>query len=311
MAVTPQNFGGKWTIEKLNRVKKYLSAYARIMSRQGFRFAYIDAFAGTGYRSLTQAQDAQELMFPELMEKEARGFLEGSARIALQIEPQFDRYIFIEKDEKRFNELGRLKDTFASVADRILVVNTEANTYINDLCLNYKWQRHRAVMFLDPFGMQVTWETVEAIASTRAIDLWYLFPLGVAVNRLLKKDGEINQAIKGSLDRLFGVTDWYDAFYSVTKESDLFGERSVMKKIGSFDVIGDFFVNRLRKAFAGVAENPLPLLNSRRNPLPSLFCCQQSKRRDHCGQDRSGYLDEGMTWGINQRSNGPTQRGTR
>jgi three-Cys-motif partner protein len=267
MAATPQNFGGKWTIEKLNRVKKYLSAYAMIMSRQGFRFAYIDAFAGTGYRLLTQAQDAQELMFPELMGKEARSFLDGSARIALQVEPQFDRYIFIEKDEKRFKELSRLKDAFVSVADRILVVKTEANTYIKDLCLNYKWQRHRAVMFLDPFGMQVTWETVEAIASTKAIDLWYLFPLGVAVNRLLKKYGEINEAIKGSLDRLFGVTDWYKAFYSVTKESDLFGEKSVTKKVGGFDVIGDFFVNRLRTVFVGVAENPLPLLNSKRNPL--------------------------------------------
>jgi len=115
--------------------------------------------------------------------------------------------------------------------------------------------------------MQVTWETVEAIAGTKAIDLWYLFPLGVAVNRLLKKDGEINEAIKGSLDRLFGVTDWYHAFYSVTRESDLFGERSVTKKVAGFDVIGDFFVNRLRKVFAGVADNPLSLLNSKRNPL--------------------------------------------
>ena len=267
MGAAPQHFGGNWTIEKLNRVKKYLSAYARIMSKKGFRFAYIDAFAGTGYRSLRQEESTQELMFPELMEKEARMFLDGAARVALQIEPQFHKYIFIEKDEKRFKELCRLKDMFASVGDRILVVNTEANTYIKDLCLNYKWQRHRAVMFLDPFGMQVTWETVEAIASTKAIDLWYLFPLGVAVNRLLKKDGEIDEAIKASLDRLFGGKDWYNAFYSVRMESDLFGERSVTKKVGGFDVIGDFFVNRLRKVFAGVADNPLPLFNSKRNPL--------------------------------------------
>jgi three-Cys-motif partner protein len=267
MGATPQHFGGNWTIEKLSRVKKYLAAYAKIMSNKGLRFAYIDAFAGTGYRLLRRAEDTQELMFPELVEKEARGFLEGSARIALQIRPEFHKYIFIEKDEKRFKELCRLKDSFSSVGDRILVVNTEANTYIKDLCLNYKWQRHRAVMFLDPFGMQVTWETVEAIASTKAIDFWYLFPLGVAVNRLLKKDGQINEAIKGSLDRLFGAKDWYHAFYSVTKEPNLFGERSVTRKVGGFDKIGDFFVNRLRKVFAGVADNPLPLLNSKRNPL--------------------------------------------
>ena len=43
-------FGGNWTEEKLKRVEKYLKAYATIMNKKKFRFAYIDAFAGTGYR---------------------------------------------------------------------------------------------------------------------------------------------------------------------------------------------------------------------------------------------------------------------
>jgi three-Cys-motif partner protein len=47
-----QSFGGEWTSEKLVRVRKYLGAYATIMRKQHFRFAYIDAFAGTGYRTL-------------------------------------------------------------------------------------------------------------------------------------------------------------------------------------------------------------------------------------------------------------------
>ncbi|WP_335164969.1 hypothetical protein [Nostoc sp.] len=29
--------------------------------------------------------------------------------------------------------------------------------------------------------MQIPWSTIEAIAHTEAIDLWYLFPLGVAM----------------------------------------------------------------------------------------------------------------------------------
>ncbi len=45
-------FGGKWTTEKLERIAKYLRAYSTIMTKQAFRFAYIDAFAGTSYRSL-------------------------------------------------------------------------------------------------------------------------------------------------------------------------------------------------------------------------------------------------------------------
>jgi three-Cys-motif partner protein len=58
-----QQFGGEWTTEKLERVRKYLVAYATIMNAlrnktRGFRFAYIDAFAGTGYNTTKQRDDA-------------------------------------------------------------------------------------------------------------------------------------------------------------------------------------------------------------------------------------------------------------
>ncbi len=55
MPTTPHLFGGDWTAEKLERVRKYLVAYATIMKAKRFRFAYIDAFAGTGYRSKAKA----------------------------------------------------------------------------------------------------------------------------------------------------------------------------------------------------------------------------------------------------------------
>ena len=74
-----QRFGGDWTAEKLERVRKYLVAYATIMQKQNFRFAYIDAFAGTGYRTLKQTKDPRELLVPELAENDSQGFLDGSA----------------------------------------------------------------------------------------------------------------------------------------------------------------------------------------------------------------------------------------
>jgi three-Cys-motif partner protein len=267
MAPTQQFFGGDWTIEKLERVRKYLFAYATIMSKQKFRFGYIDAFAGTGYRTLHQEENLSELMLPEFVEQDSRRFWDGSARIALQMQPRFTKYIFIEKDLNRFAELQKLKEEFPSLANDIILVNADANSYLKDLCQNFKWEKNRAVIFLDPFGMQVTWETVEAIAKTKAIDLWYLFPLGVAVNRLLKKDGNINEPVRRKLDAIFGASDWYEIFYQTQTSVDLFGEHSRTEKIAGFDRIGQYFVKRLKTVFAGVAENPLPLLNSRNNPL--------------------------------------------
>ena len=94
MKENKQNFGGDWTTEKLARVRKYLGAYTTIMSKQPFRFAYIDAFAGTGYRTLKRNESPEELMFPDIAEQDAQNFLDGSARIALQIQPRFHKYLY-------------------------------------------------------------------------------------------------------------------------------------------------------------------------------------------------------------------------
>ena len=199
-------FGGNWTEEKLERVRKYLSAYATIMNKQPFRFAYIDAFAGAGYRTLKESENSSELMFPEMLE-----FLDGSARVALKVEPQFDTYIFIEKDKDRFSKLEKLKDDFPHLRDRIELVRADGNTHVQNLC-SYNWlsSRRRAVLFLDPYGMEVKWQTIEAIANTKAIDLWLLFPLGVAVNRLLRRDGQIDEGIRNILDQFFGTKNLFE-----------------------------------------------------------------------------------------------------
>lgn len=262
-----QIFGGNWTEEKLERVRKYLVAYATIMNRQNFRFAYIDAFAGTGYRTLEQHDSSLAKIFPEILEEDSRRFLDGSARIALQVRPRFTKYIFIERDRNRILELERLKSEFSELRDDIMLEQADANTFIQNLCLRKNWQKNRAVLFLDPFGMQVTWSTIVAIAKTKAIDLWILFPIS-AVNRLLTRTGQIKSEWRNSLDVMFGSTEWYDVFYRTRTFTNIFGDKQTdTVKLADFDLIGEYFVKRLKTVFAGVAENPLPLLNSRNTPL--------------------------------------------
>ena len=53
---------------------------------------------------------------------------------------------------------------------------SDANAALKTLCGRYQWRSERAVLFLDPFGMHVEWSTLEAIAKTGAVDVWYLFP---------------------------------------------------------------------------------------------------------------------------------------
>lgn len=259
-------FGGNWTEEKLERVRKYLTAYTTALKKQPFKLAYIDAFAGTGYRNLALPEATTELMFPELAEEDTQRFLQGSARIALRTEPRFSKYIFIEKEGKHIAELEKLKTEFPHLAGDITIENAEANSYLKKLSAK-DWKNRRAVLFLDPYGMQVAWETLHLLAKTKAIDVWILFPLGVAINRLLKRDGNINTTVKKRLDSMFGTTDWYETFYEEITSDGLFGTERSVQKVGTFEKISRYFVNRLKTIFAGVADNPLRLYNSKRNPL--------------------------------------------
>lgn len=267
-----QQFGGNWTTEKLEKLRKYLSAYTAILGKQKFSYAYIDAFAGTGYRELQDAGNHGNLLFPALAEAESQQFLEGSAYIALSSTPGFHRYIFIEKIAKKFAELqGNLQQKFPDKVENIIFIHGDANTVIQELC-EKDWRRHRAVLFLDPFGMQVGWPTIEAIAKTRAIDLWILFPLGIGVNRMLTKNGLIDPKWKQKLDDIFGADDWYDSFYQSISQISLFGEQTAQRrKTADFSDIMTYYVGRLKTVFPHVAENPLPLYNSKNIPLFALF----------------------------------------
>lgn len=268
-------FGGDWTTAKLNVIAQYLSSYTTALKdkpskEHPFRKAYIDAFAGTGYRYAQHddqaLSDSKELLFPDLAATEPQAFLEGSAKLALRTSPRFDKYIFIEKSPGRCAQLEALKGEFPHLASDIEIRQGDANVVIQMIC-NRNWASHRAVLFLDPYGLSVEWKTIEAIAATKAIDLWLLFPLGIGVNRLLTRSGDIPAAWRARLNLLLGSEEWYEAFYRADTTPTLFGTELDRVTKASMDVIGGYFNNRLKGIFVGVADPPGVLRNSTNNPL--------------------------------------------
>lgn len=260
-----QKFGGEWTEKKLDCIQDYLQAYVRILSKTTYKYAYIDAFAGTGYREMKD-DEADQLMIPELAEDDTKSLLDGSVFRSFQVRPLFHKYIFIEKNINKCTELKKTIKKDIEFNERIKVINEDANEYISDLC-RVNWTNHRAVLFLDPFGMQVKWDTIEQVAKTKAIDTWILFPLGIGVSRLLKKDGQIKQAWKIKLDEIFGTEEWFQEFYGISIENTLFGQEEKMQKDVDFERISSYYVNRLRKVFSKVSDKPAKLLNSKNNPM--------------------------------------------
>ena len=69
------SFGGDWTQEKLEILRRYLDAYTTALKRRRFTLTYVDGFAGAG-AYVEASQEYEE--FQEIHD--------GSARIALGID---------------------------------------------------------------------------------------------------------------------------------------------------------------------------------------------------------------------------------
>jgi three-Cys-motif partner protein len=95
---------------------------------------------------------------------------------------------------RRFDARVSRQTRFLDKREDILVRSVDANAYLQEICLKSIWKGHRAVLFIDPFGMQLSWDTLKAVASTEAIDTWILFPVS-AVNRLLVRNAEIPDSV--------------------------------------------------------------------------------------------------------------------
>jgi three-Cys-motif partner protein len=266
-----QLFGGSWTQEKLEMLSKYLHAYTTIFKANPraafFKTTYVDAFAGTGTLAVPSMPLGEIL--PELLEG-VEEYQKGSVRRALEVEPQFDHYIFIEKDKRRFLELQSIRAEFPN--QDIDVRNEDANEFLRTWCDKFDSRTSRAVVFLDPFGTNVNWEIISRIGQTQAIDLWLLFPL-FAVNRMLIKDHKPPIAWAKRLTELFGTPEWEREFYTDNPHQirlEGFESVEIIEKVADTQKISAFLMKRLRTEFVAAAE-PLILHNSRNSPL-YLFC---------------------------------------
>jgi three-Cys-motif partner protein len=280
-------FGGAWTEEKLRRLSAYLAAYNTALKKQTFRRLYIDAFAGTGDRTAGTKRNARQRntslpsvgLFGPIAEKTLK-VMKGSAQRALEVVPPFHTYIFIEKNRRKFAALNRLKTEYPGQADQITLISDDANAAIKKICKSTDWNRSRAVMFLDPFGMQVDWTTLEAIAQTEAVDLWYLVPVGMGIVRLTTRSGKIPPKWEARLNRMLGEAEWRDAFYIEEKLHSLFHDGTTARKIKTTDTahVERYLVTRLKSIFPFVAEHGLVLRNSRNQPMFLLMFACANKR---------------------------------
>lgn len=229
-------FGGVWTRIKLEALEKYLRAFNTALSKQRFTRIYVDAFAGTGRCDIKVNGEKRSI--------------DGSARRALAANPSFHKYCFIELLPRK---LVALKSLAAEHPGKTIeIIQSDANTALKSLCTQYQWRNERAVLFLDPFGMQVEWTTLEAIAKTGAIDVWYLFPYAGLYRQAAINADALDTDKDTSLTRVLGTDEWRQAFYVQKRQTDLFGGDDGEERSADHREMLDFVSKRLKGLFQAV-----------------------------------------------------------
>jgi three-Cys-motif partner protein len=262
-------FAGMHTVEKLKVLESYLTAYQKVLKNRNFETIFFDAFAGTGEIPI----DEPGGLFQSVEEVEP--FIEGSARRALGVKPPFSQYILVERSRRKTALLQKLKTDFPHLSARIHIARADANIAVEEFCEKTDWRRSRAVMFLDPFGNQVGWSTIQAIARTRAIDLWYLFPAHLGINRQISASGEFDAHKGASLDKVLGTSEWREEFVAQINRENLWGEAEQTSfKQSTVDSVTRFMIRRMKAIFKWIVlDEWLPLGRGGSHWYSLIFAC--------------------------------------
>jgi len=302
-------FGGPWTEIKLDAVADYLKFYtsalkARPSPDRPFVLWYIDAFAGSGRRT---AEVTEGGLFEGKPIASSTIELAGSAKRALDVQPPFAHFRFIEQHRGRHAVLEQLADHH--FGRDILCLSGEANGALLSIFQSQPWSSqlggkglHRAVVFLDPYGMAVRWRTLEVLAATGSVDVWYLFPLNAVTRQLAGKLGSVDEHKAASLNEIFGTPDWRAELYQPSTQMNLLDQMLPSNvRVASQPQIEDYARARLGTIFSYVSE-PVPLLKKTGLQAFSLFCLSANP-----SERAKGLIKRGVSH-VLRKYGGPASR---
>jgi three-Cys-motif partner protein len=250
---------GPWAREKLDALGAYLDFYTKVLKKQGHwvkSTTFVDAFAGAGRARLRRRSNgaAAESLLAELdpvpIDAETEQYIHGSPRVALGIANPFTRYVFIERDPARVAELEQLRQECGE-RYRIEVRPGQCDEELDALLQGDLGRSgHLAVVFLDPFGMQLSWSMIERLAATKRIEVMINFTLGMAIQRVLPRSADLRPGWSETLDRFFGSPDWYGQVYE--EMADLLGTKTQKRRDAGQRLL-EWYRGRLKAAFGHVS----------------------------------------------------------
>jgi three-Cys-motif partner protein len=235
---------GYWSEIKLDIIRDYAKAYSTILAAQErpkLHHVYIDAFAGAGvHKSKSTGEE-----------------IEGSPVIAVNTQPPFKEYHFIDLNSLKVEHLRKL---FLQRPD-VNIHHGDCNKIILEKVLpRVRWEQYRrGLCLLDPYGLHLNWEVIHTIGQMKTIDMFLNFPImDMNMNVFWHHPEGVDQADVARMTAFWGDESWRHVAYEPVQT--LFGPES--EKTDN-ETIAEAFRQRLRNVagFGNVPE-PIPMRNT-------------------------------------------------
>jgi three-Cys-motif partner protein len=203
MAKDDGEWGGPWTEKKLKAFGKYVHSYLQILKNQPqWKTIYFDGFAGSGDRKRSWT-DTNPLYKQLSLTEEEENIYKGAAERVLENDLLFDFYYFVDREQSLIKLKKKLEKLPNSTKTRLIFKAGDCNKRLVELANALKRNKYAALVLLDPFGMQINWNSIAGLKGTRS-DIWILVPTGIIINRLLFRNGQLKylEKLQSFLDLL-------------------------------------------------------------------------------------------------------------
>lgn len=250
---------GYWSEIKLDIIREYASTYSKILAARRdprLHHVYIDGFSGSGVN----------------ISKTSKEYIPGSPLNALLVKPKFREYHLIDINRKKTTVLDKLVEmlgekegvrTYAGDCNRILLEQVFPKVRYE----NYR----RGLCVLDPYGLHLKWEVIQAAGRLRTIDMFLNFPVMDMNRKVIWRDPSgVQSSDVERMDDFWGDQSWKQIAYSTTRDLFAYPEKE------DNHTIAEAFRQRLERV-AGFSHvpAPMPMSNSKGAVVYYLFFASQ------------------------------------
>ena len=194
---------GPWAEDKYRYVGMYAEMFATGMKHKWPRRLYLDLFSGPGY---SRVRDTRRVVL-------------GSPMIALSLPDPFDEYVFSDESPEALDAL-RIRVAGLDQQLPVTYIPGDANVAVARIVTVVSATPSKSTLsfcFLDPYKLNIHFQTVQRIAEGRAVDFLILLALYIDANRNIQwYVGDDNPTI----DLFLGDRTWRPRWKTAERAGD-------------------------------------------------------------------------------------------